>query len=192
MERMALLPAIEKRRAYRAIGAQPVNDEILTRMVAAAHTAPSSANNQPWRMVTVTDEHQLALLKETLSKGNYWAKQAPVLTAFVTHPDWSMRVGGRDLAFFELGMAAMAYQLQAVSEGLHVHPIVGFDAPKAKAVLGIDDDVVLEIMMVVGYPGDSSLLNEKHRQIEESDRMRKDLAEVSSFSRWDKRLDPRT
>lgn len=189
---MAILPAIEQRRAYRAIGAQPVSNETLTRLVVAAHAAPSSANNQPWRMVTVTDEQQLALLRETLSKGNYWAKQAPVLTAFVTHPDWSMRVGGRDLAFFELGMAAMAYQLQAVSEGLYVHPIVGFDAPKAKEVLGIGDDIVLEVLMVVGYPGDSSYLNEKHRQIEDSDRTRKALEQVSSFSQWDERLDPRT
>jgi nitroreductase len=141
-------------------------------------------------MVTVTDSEQLSLLRQTLSKGNYWALEAPVLTAFITHPDWSMRVGGRDLAFFELGMAAMAYQLQAVSEGLYVHPIVGFDAQKAKSVLGIDDDVVLEVMMVVGHPGDSAKLNEKHLQSETSDRQRKPIDQVAASSRWDERLVP--
>lgn len=187
---MAMLQAIEKRRAYRAIGPKPVSTDVLERVTEAAHSAPSSANNQPWRMVTVTDKKQLEALKETLSKGNYWALEAPVLTAFVTHPDWSMRIGGRDLAFFELGMAAMAYQLQAVEEGLYVHPIVGFNADKAKEVLGIDGDYVLEIMMVVGHPGDIETLNEKHRESELSSRIRKPIGKVAEYDRWSGNLVP--
>lgn len=187
---MALLSAIEKRRAYRAIGEKAIESAVLERLVEAAHTAPSSGNNQPWRMVTVTDEEQLASLKETLSKGNYWALEAPAIVAFVTHPDWSMRLGGRDLAFFELGMAAMAYQLQAVEEGLYVHPIVGFDMNKAKQVLQIDDGYVLEIMMVVGHPGDIGKLNEKHTESELSSRIRKPIESIATMNRWDEQLVP--
>lgn len=187
---MPLLPAIEQRRAYRAIGSQTIGNDVLERLVEAAHTAPSSANNQPWRLVTVKDQEQLTSLKETLSKGNYWAQDAPAITAFVTHPDWSMRIGGRDLAFFELGMAAMAYQIQAVEEGLYVHPIVGFDATKAKQVLGIDDEYVLEILMVIGHPGDVKTLNEKHLASELSQRIRKPLESVAAYDRWDGKLVP--
>jgi nitroreductase len=187
---MAMLQAIEKRRAYRAIGPQEIDTQILERLVEAAHTAPSSANNQPWRMVTVTEKQQLDALKQTLSKGNYWALEAPAIVAFVTSAEWSMSVGGRDLAFFELGMAAMAYQLQAVEEGLHVHPIVGFNADQAKQVLGIDERFVLEILMVVGYPGDIGKLNEKHHQVELSERNRKPLDQISSWDKWDGKLVP--
>ena len=141
-------------------------------------------------MVTVTDKKQLEALRETLSKGNYWAQEAPVLTAFVTHPEWSMRIGGRDLAFFELGMAAMAYQLQAVEEGLYVHPIVGFNADKAKDVLGINSDYVLEVIMVVGHPGNIETLNDKHRESELSSRIRKPLHEVAEYDRWSGKLVP--
>ncbi len=181
---MSLLPAIEKRRAYRALSTKPVDKEILERLVEAAHTAPSSGNNQPWRIITTVEENTLNELKETLVGGNYWAKQAPAIAAFATHPDWSMTMGERELAYFELGMAAMAYQIQAVEEGLYVHPIVGFNANKAKTVLGIPDDVVLEILMIVGYPGEMSVLSEKHQSAERSERSRKPLEEVSSYNTW--------
>ena len=101
-----------------------------------------------------------------------------------------MRLGGRDLAFFELGMAAMAYQLQAIEEGLYVHPIVGFDMNKAKQVLQIDDSYVLEIMMVVGHPGDIGKLNEKHTESELSSRIRKPIESIATMNRWDEQLVP--
>ena len=102
-----------------------------------------------------------------------------------------MSIGGRDLAYFELGMAAMAYQLQAVSEGLYVHPIVGFDAQKAKEVLSIPDEAVLEILMIVGYPGDKNILSEKHLQMEEMERERKPLDQILSWDRWSDLLLPK-
>lgn len=187
---MALLTEIEKRRAYRAYSTEEVEKDILVRLAEAAHTAPSSANNQPWRIVTVLDPQRLSALRDTFSAGNYWAKNAPAVAAFVTNPDWSMRVGGRDLAFFELGMAAMAYQIQAIAEGLQVHPIVGFNSTQAKNVLGIGENEVLEILMIVGKSGDIDSLSEKHQESERSGRIRKPLDQVMSFDAWHPELVP--
>jgi len=187
---MELLEPIFQRRAYRAFDRREVEKDVLERLAQAAHTAPSSANNQPWRIISVTEQNQLNNLKETLVGGNYWGKSAPVISAFITKPEWSMSLGGRELAYFELGMAAMAYQLQAVSEGLYVHPIVGFDTHKAKSVLSVPEDVVLEILMIIGYPGDTETLSEKHQQIEVGNRERKPLNEIFSWDRWSQELEP--
>lgn len=187
---MRLLDAIEKRRAFRAFSEETLDRDTLTRCALAAHTAPSSMNNQPWRMVTVTNPEILDALKETLGGGNYWAKKAPAITAFITNSAWSMNLGGREYAFFELGMAAMAYQVQAVSEGLYVHPMAGFNPSAAKKVLGIADEDVLEILMAVGRPGESSHLSEKHLESEHSVRDRKPLEEVLAFDSWNELLRP--
>jgi len=187
---MAIVHEIEVRRAYRAYSPEPVGKDVLVRLAEAAHLAPSSANNQPWRIVTVVDAQRLAALKDTLSAGNYWAKQAPVIAAFVTNPKWSMSLGERDFAFFELGMAAMAYQLQAVAENLIVHPMAGFNAQEAKRVLGIDDDAVLEVLMAVGRKGDGVGLSNKHMEIEHSARSRKPLDQIMSFDSWHTSLVP--
>ncbi len=188
---MAILKQIESRRAYRAISSRPIDREILVRLAQAAHLAPSAANNQPWRIVTVTDPARLDALKAAIAGGNYWAKPSPAIAAFVTSPDWDLRLdGGRDYALFGLGMAAMAYQLQAVEEGLYVHPIAGFNAAAAKQALGIPDNLILETLIILGYPGDSAGLSEKHLESEKGPRIRKPLQDVAAFDAWNDRLVP--
>lgn len=185
-----MLQAIETRRAYRALDTRPIAEDVLLRLAQAAHTAPSSMNNQPWRYITVTDEGMLSKVKQTLSPGNYWAKKAPAIVAVVTNNAWGMTLGDRNYAPFELGMATMAYQIQAVSEGLHIHPIAGFNADEAKKVLGIAAEDSLMIMLVLGYPGSDADLSGKHKESEKSERVRMDLAKVHAFNTWNESLRP--
>lgn len=186
-----ILKEIEQRRAKRALATKAIPEEVLLRLAEAAHTAPSSLNSQPWRMITVKDPQALAKLKDTLTPGNYWAKKAPAITAFVTNPAWGLTLGDVTYTPFELGMAAMAYQIQAVSEGLFVHPIAGYNAKEAKIALGIREEDTLQTLIVLGYPGDEKELNEKHLESENSPRSRKSLDEVACFDHWDERLVPK-
>ena len=182
---MPILTQIDNRRAYRALDSRPIPAEVLHRLAQAAHLAPSFANMQPWRIVTVTGGEHLSGLKETLAPGNYWAQKAPAIAAFVTELDWDGRLDhGRDYAFFDLGQAAMNYQLQAVAEGLIAHPVAGFNAEAAGKVLGIPDRAVLVTLVILGYPGDPSHLNQKHLEVEKSLRNRKDLGQVHANDVW--------
>ena len=188
---MPILKEIEQRRAKRALATKAIPEEVLLRLAEAAHMAPSSMNSQPWRMVTVKDPEALDRLKETLAPGNYWAKKAPAITAFVTNAAWGLQIGDITFTPFELGMAAMAYQIQAVAEGLFVHPIAGYNVKEAKEALGIRDEDTLQALIVLGYPGAEDELNEKHLEIENSPRSRKSLDEVACFDHWDERLIPK-
>lgn len=186
-----ILTEIEARRAKRALATTSIPMDVLLRLAEAAHLAPSSLNSQPWRMITVKDPETLDRLKGTLSPGNYWAKKAPAITAFITNPAWGLTLGEVIYTPFELGMAAMAYQIQAVAEGLFVHPIAGYNAKEAKEVLGIRDEDTLMTLVILGYPGEENGLNEKHLENENSPRSRKSLDEIASFDRWDERLVPK-
>ncbi|HKL57884.1 MAG TPA: nitroreductase family protein [Sphaerochaeta sp.] len=188
---MPILKEIETRRAKRALATTAIEDEVLLRLAEAAHMAPSSLNSQPWRMITVRDPEVLSKLKETLAPGNYWAKKAPAITAFVTNPSWGLKAGDITYTPFELGMAAMAYQIQAVAEGLYVHPIAGYNNKGAKEALGIRDEDTLQTLVILGYPGESEGLSEKHLESEQSERSRKALDEVACFDLWDERLVPK-
>jgi len=188
---MPLLKSIEMRRSFRALDEKPIQNEILLRLAEAARLTPSWGNKQPWRIVTVTAPSQLTALKATLTPGNYWAKKSPAIAAFVTSLDWDGRLDdGRDYALFDLGMAAMAYQLQAVEEGLIAHPIAGFDAASAKRVLDIPETAILETLIILGFPGDPSGLSEKHLASETSARLRKPVDEIAGFDRWSDQLVP--
>ena len=188
---MPILQEIEARRAYRALDGRPIPDEVLTRLVTAGTWAPSCSNNQPWRFVIAAHEPALAAVKATLTKGNYWAQKASAIAALVTSLDWDARLdGGRDLAFFDLGQASMAFQLQAVNEGLRVHPIAGFDPAAAKLALGIPEAAVLVALVILGYPGAPTGLSERHLADETGPRKRKPLDEVFAFDAWSERLLP--
>jgi len=185
-----VLHAIEQRRAYRALDTRPIEKDVLLHLIEAAATAPSGMNNQPWRFVTVTQDERLSALKETLSPGNYWAKRAPAIIAVVTNNRWSMQLGERSYAPFEVGMATMALQMQAVSEGLIIHPIAGFNADAAKAVLGIDEEDSLLVLLILGYPGSEEGLSDKHREAEHSKRKRLALQQIHAFDSWNQELSP--
>lgn len=147
-------------------------------------------NNQPWRFVTITDPAVLDNVKDALTPGNYWAKKAPAIVAAVTDEAWSLTSENRHYAPFELGMATMAYQIQAVAEGLYVHPIVGFDEQKVKHALGIEGEQRVFVLLILGYPGSGDNLNEKHQQIEKSPRRRLEREKVHAFDHWNEALRP--
>ena len=176
---MTLLPAIAERHARRAIAVDPIPDETVSRLLEAATLAPSCFNNQPWRLVAVTGE-RLEALRASLTEGNKWASRAPLIVAFATKPSLDCRSdAGRDYAFFDLGMAAMSFMLQATHEGLIAHPIAGFAAAKAAKAIELEADFVLVTLLIVGKSGDESLLAEWQLAREHGGRERKPLAEVA-------------
>lgn len=188
---MPVLAPLAERRAYRALDSKPIDEAILTRLAEAAITAPSANNNQPWRFITVTDSTILGEVKNALTPGNYWAQNAPAITAVVTNNSWSLAIGERIFAPFEVGMATMAYQAQAVSEGLYIHPIAGFNADAVKEALKIPAEEMLLTLLIIGYPGDDSHLSEYHLTSEHNGRVRLPLDHVYAKDGWNSLLIPK-
>jgi peroxiredoxin/nitroreductase len=179
-----LNPLIYTRRAWRAISSEPIPKETITRLIEAAHLAPSCFNNQPWRFIVATGE-ELMKVKEALPGGNYWAKPAPAIIAVASHRDLDCKLSdGRDYFLFGCGMAVGNLMVQATQMGLVAHPIAGYDPLKVKEALGIPQDYILITLVVLGWPGDPSTLSEKHLQIELGPRERKPLEEVLAWGRF--------
>lgn len=53
----AIYRVIEQRRDMRHFTSDPVDEEILERLLKAAHFAPSVGFMQPWRFIRITDQH---------------------------------------------------------------------------------------------------------------------------------------
>ncbi|MCR4404545.1 MAG: redoxin domain-containing protein [Candidatus Acetothermia bacterium] len=177
-------PLIATRRAWRAISSEPIPEELITRLIEAAHLAPSCFNNQPWRFVVATGEG-LEKVKAALPGGNYWTKPAPVIIAVASHRDLDCKLSdGRDYFLFGCGLAVGNLMVQATQMGLVAHPIAGYDPLKVKEALGIPPDYVLMTLVVVGKPGDPGTLSEKHLEIELGPRERKPLEAVLAWGRF--------
>ncbi len=183
---MNLVPAIETRRARRALSTASVSRQEVDLLLRAAHLAPSCNNSQPWRFVAVDAPEVLEKVKAALPGGNYWAKPAPVILAVASRRDLDCTLSDRrDYFLFGCGMAVGNLMIQAATMGLIAHPIGGYRPEEVKPALGIPADYTLITLVIIGRPGDPSTLSDKHRAIELGPRDRKPLEAVASWNRFE-------
>ncbi|MDD4903891.1 MAG: nitroreductase family protein [Candidatus Bipolaricaulis sp.] len=181
-----LVPAIEKRRAKRALSTVPVSRDEVALLLRAAHLAPSCNNSQPWRFVAVDAPDRLERVKAALPGGNYWAKPAPVILAVASRRDLDCTLSDRrDYFLFGCGMAVGNLMIQATAMGLIAHPIGGYKPEEVKVALGIPADYTVITLVIVGRPGDPAMLSDKHRATELGPRDRKPLEAVVSWNRFE-------
>ncbi len=69
-ERDAFYRVIESRRDVRAFRADPIPEDVLHRILAAAHHAPSVGLMQPWNFIVVQDPATKSRVKETFAREN--------------------------------------------------------------------------------------------------------------------------
>lgn len=185
IEYMNIIKEIEQRRAYRAMSTEPVQRESIDRMIKAASLAPSCMNKQPWRFLVLDDSASLEKGRKALSKGNYWAAKAPVLVLVLTRKNLDCDLSEhREYALFDTGMAVMNLQLQAVAEGLYIHPMAGFDPAVLKKEFGIADQWIVVTMIAAAHPGSSEGLSDSHKESETSARDRKEAEEIARYNQW--------
>ncbi|MFM2123806.1 MAG: hypothetical protein RL328_257 [Acidobacteriota bacterium] len=150
---------LSRRWSTRAYTGQPLEPEKLHSLLEAARWAPSSGNNQPWRFVIALreDAANFERIASTLNPGNSWAKAAGVLMIGVAAAE---RAPGKPNghSWFELGLACENMAIEAVSLGLSMHMMGGFNADLARELLQIPDLHAPVVAISIGYPADPNTL----------------------------------
>jgi nitroreductase len=182
-----VLDILRKRKATRAIAGRPVEPEKVEAILEAARLSASCANNQPWRFLILNGDDPEALERgrEALSRGNYWARTAPVLIYGYSRPDLDCQIGGgaREYFLFDLGMAVQNILLQATELDLVARPMAGFSPRKVREAFGLGDDYQVMVAIAIGYAGDISTLDERKQETSLAPRVRKPLEETVGFNR---------
>jgi nitroreductase len=179
-----LADIIAQRHSTRAFSTQPISDEQIASVLAAARWAPSYGNRQPTRYVVVRDPAVLSDVHEALTRGNAYAKCAPVLIAVCGAPEWGQIVEGREYFLMDAGLGVENLLLQAVQLGLVGHPMGGFDEQRVRDALGIPNGVRVLALVALGYQGNIEDLDDQTREREQRPRTRKPPEEVHALDRW--------
>lgn len=163
----------------RAMSGAEIDEKILFQLFEAAHWAPSSNNNQPWRFIFARrDTKHWETFFNLLAEGNQvWAKNAAVLIVVISKTSFDNSKRARTHSY-DAGAAWENFALQGSLLGLAVHGMQGFDYDKAKEVLGIPDGYQVEAMIAVGQPGRKEDLPD-YQQEREFPSSRKSLAEIA-------------
>jgi nitroreductase len=181
----------KRRWSPRAFSDQPIEADKLHMLFEAARWAPSSNNEQPWRFIVATKDHETEWnrLLACLVEGNRkWAYRAPVLILSVASLNFEDDSKPNRHAFHDTGMAVENLVLQATALGLATHQMAGFDVEKARADLKIPSGYEPVAMIAVGYPGDPALLSDRLRARETQPRVRKPVTEFVYAATWEQPL----
>ncbi|MGE3840221.1 MAG: nitroreductase family protein [Vicinamibacterales bacterium] len=171
---------LAERWSARAFDPQPVSPAILVRVFEAARWAPSSGNLQPWRFIVARQEdtEPFAALVSALNPPNQiWAGRAPVIGLAAADRVNRRNGAPNRWAWYDTGLAMALLSVQATVEGLIIHQMAGFDADRMRQVVGLPEDFDPVVAFVLGFPGDSALLDEFNARREHAPRVRRPQAE---------------
>ncbi|MFB9953339.1 nitroreductase family protein [Rhizobium puerariae] len=167
----------------RAFTDETITRETVLTILDAAHWAPSSGNNQPWRFVYgLRGTPFFPVLVDILSPGNQrWAKNAAALIIMISKTYRVASDGERRLAYthsFDTGAAWFSIAAQAMKLRYHAHGMEGLDRDKAVEVLGIPEGYRVEAAAAIGRIADRSTLPEDLREREFPSK-RKPVSEIA-------------
>jgi nitroreductase len=179
-----LLPAIRNRWSPRAFSDRRISLKDLTTLLDAARSAPSSANEQPWRFIVAPNPEspEYARLLRVLNDSNQvWAKHAPVLMLTVAKRTLTRTGAPNRHSMHDTGLALAMLMIQATSMGIYVHAMAGFNVEAARTEFQIPHDFEPAAAVAIGYLGDPSMLSEQNRVREQTRSTRKPLEELFLF-----------
>lgn len=134
-------------------GEEVSNGELLT-LFEAARWAPSSMNNQPWRMLYAPrgSRHWPLFFDLLVDSNKVWCAKAAALVVVVSKTTFGSGKACRTHSY-DSGAAWMSLALQGSMMGLVVHGMQGFDYDRARIELAIPEEFQVEAMAAIGRPG---------------------------------------
>jgi 5,6-dimethylbenzimidazole synthase len=176
-ERAAIYRAIETRRDVRdQFLADPLSDELVSRLLAAAHAAPSVGFMQPWNFILVRDDAMRQAAWEAFSKANDEAvemfsgderdlyrslklegiRQAPLSICVTCDPDRAGpvvlgRTHNPRMDVYSTVCAVQNLWLAARAEGVGVGWVSIFRDEDVRALLGIPERVEIVAWLCLSY-----------------------------------------
>ena len=155
---MDFFEVIAERHSVRKFTGEPVEQELIDRMVSAAETAPSSKNCRSSAFMIVRDRDTIAAISEMRDRGSAFVKDAPVVIVVLGDETKT------DLWVDNCAISATFLQLAATDLGLgscwvHVNarprvssdPASGTAEEYLKELLGIKDGMRILCVIAAGF-----------------------------------------
>ena len=120
----------------------------------AARLAPTACNKQPFRLLCVTDESTLDVLRSAYERE--WLKSASCMIVVIADHSQSWHRGndGKDHADIDAAIATDHMTLRAAELGLGTCWICNFDAAKVHRDLNLGESEEAVVLLPIGYAAD--------------------------------------
>ena len=173
---MDVYEAVISRRSIRRFKDVAVSYDVLEKCVNAARLAPTGRNRQLCEYIIIDDEQLLPKVFDSITT---WAGQARPLggppsghrpKAYIItliNSALEAELGGiRRIAIYDVGMAVENMILVALEQGIGSCPILSFRQNELKQILNIPDNYEIALVLALGYPDESPVLEISNGAIE--------------------------
>jgi len=146
-----------RRRMVRRYRSDPVPDDVVNRLIAAAVRAPSAGHTQPWAFVVVRDADRRRALAEA-ALGQMFVAEAPVVIVACAELERSRgRYGerGDQYAVIDTAFACSLLLLAVVEEGLGACFVGAFHDAEVARILALPRDVKPIAVISIGRPAET-------------------------------------
>ncbi len=153
-------PIFLERWSPRAMTGEEISEAELNILFEAARWAPSSYNNQPWRILYArrNTKHWQTFFDLMGEFNQSWTHKAAALLVIISKKTFEHNGKPSITHSYDTGAAWISLALQGAKKGYVVHGMQGFDYDRARQSLKIPDDYQVEAMAAIGKPGDPAEL----------------------------------
>jgi nitroreductase len=165
---MTVSELIRTKRAVRQFTDESLSEEAIHTILNAGRRAQSSKNTQSWHFIAIRDHETLRQLSQCGAYAGHLAGASFAVSLISSTADG-----------FDLGQAAAYMQLAAWELGIGSCIASIWEPEKAKAILGVPQDLYFDVAISFGYPLPSWELSHKPKP-----NGRKPFDEVVFWERW--------
>ncbi len=160
---MDALEAIHTRRSIRKYQPRPVPEELIQKLLAAAMSAPSAGNSQPWHFVVLTEKE---ILREIPAINPYAAMADEAPAAILVCGDTTVE---KYAGYWVVDCAAAVENLLLAAHALGLGAVWTGTYPRKERMeaygrlLNLPQEVVPHTLVVLGYPAERLPAEDRYR-----------------------------
>lgn len=175
-----VIDLIKNRWSARSFSSKEISNEDLHTIIEAASWAPSANNEQPWRfMVAKKGTDEFTKVWESLMSGNQpWCKNAAAFVCIFANNTFEASGKPNAWASHDVGIATGYLLLQSTSMEIYCHPMAGYDQQKFKDTFQIEEGILPQCIIALGYLDEAEKLEEPFKTREVTPRSRKSVEKL--------------
>ncbi|MBQ7960713.1 MAG: nitroreductase family protein [Clostridia bacterium] len=151
---------IAERYSVRKFENKHPEQKVVDKILSAGHLSPTGCNFQPQRILVLNTDDSIEKLKEC-TKCHFDAPCA-MLVCYNKNESWTRPYDGALSAPVDAAIVATHMMLAAYNEGVGSCWVMHFDPSKMRAAFNIPENIVPEVLLVMGYPRKDSSPAELH------------------------------
>lgn len=172
---MDFIELAKERFSCRKFKTDTVEQEKIDLILEAGYVAPTAVNRQPQKILVLTDENKLALLKEC-TKYDF---DAPLCFIVCTDSDkaYSRGYDGKNSAEIDASIVTTHMMMEAQDLGLGTTWVMAFNPEKARELFNVPKELEIVAMLPTGYPADDAVISPLHTKY-------RDAKEIVSYNEF--------